>query len=152
MTIVEGTLIRLHVSRLTGRRDREPKTVWLWWHGGDACGLDLDRVWRAYLRRFDIEHTFRFTERTLGWTTAKLRFPEQADRWTWLILAAFTQLRLARPLVGGHRLPWQPPLPAHAFTPGPVRQGCGYLLPHLDTPANGAAQRRRPERSLGGTV
>ncbi|WP_051799997.1 transposase [Catenuloplanes japonicus] len=33
MTVVEGTLIRLHVSRPPGRRDREPKTVWLWWHG-----------------------------------------------------------------------------------------------------------------------
>lgn len=30
LSIVEGTLIRLRVSRLPGRRDREPKTVWLW--------------------------------------------------------------------------------------------------------------------------
>jgi hypothetical protein len=105
LCIVEGTLIRLHVSRLPGRRDREPKTVWLWWHGDDPSGLDLDRVWRAYLRRFDIEHTFRFAKQVLGWTTPKLRTPEQADRWTWLILAALTQLRLACPLVTDHRLP-----------------------------------------------
>jgi hypothetical protein len=77
--IVEGTLIRLHVSRLPGRRDRDPKTVRLWWQGDDPASLDLNRVWRAYLRRFDIEHTFRFAKQTLGWTTPKLRNPEQAD-------------------------------------------------------------------------
>jgi hypothetical protein len=27
---------------------------------------------------------------------AFLRTPEQADRWTWLVLATYTQLRLAR--------------------------------------------------------
>jgi hypothetical protein len=123
LSIVEGTLIRLHVSRLPGRRDREPKTVWLWWHGADESELDLDRIWRAYLRRFDIEHTFRFTKQVLGWTTPKIRTPEQADRWTWLILAAFTQLRLGRPLVGDHRLPWQPRQPTRQLTPGRVRQG-----------------------------
>jgi hypothetical protein len=135
MTIVEGTLIRLQVSRLPGRRDREPKTLWLWWHGDDESGLDLDRVWRAYIRRFDIEHTFRFAKQALGWTTPKLRTPEQADRWTWLILAALTQLRLARTLVADHRLPWQPPLPAAAMTPGRVRRGFGHLLPRIGSPA-----------------
>jgi DDE superfamily endonuclease len=56
MTIVEATIIRLQVSRLPGRRDRTPKTLWLWWTGPDPAALDLDRVWRAYIRRFDIEH------------------------------------------------------------------------------------------------
>jgi hypothetical protein len=135
-TIVEGTLIRLQVSRLPGRRDREPKTVWLWWHGDDESDLDLDRVWRCYLRRFDIEHTFRFAKQVLGWTTPKLRTPEQADRWTWLILAALTQLRLARSLVADHRLPWQPPQPAGTLTPGRVRRGFGHLLPRIGTPAS----------------
>ncbi len=97
LSIIEGTLIRLHVTRLPGRRDREPKTVWLWWHGDHKSQLDLDRIRRAYPRRFDIEHTFRFTKQVLGWTIPKLRTPEQADRWTRLILTAFTQLRLARP-------------------------------------------------------
>ncbi|GAA3939179.1 hypothetical protein Aau02nite_47950 [Amorphoplanes auranticolor] len=98
---VEGTLIRLRVSRLPGRRDREPKTVWLWWHGDDPASLDLNRVWRAYLRRFDIEHTFRFAKQSLGWTTPKLRTPEQADRWTWLILAALTQLSTGSIVLAG---------------------------------------------------
>ena len=29
---------------------------------------NLDRAWRAYVRRFDVEHTFRFLKQTLNWT------------------------------------------------------------------------------------
>jgi hypothetical protein len=135
MSIVEGTLIRLRVTRLPGRRNRQPKTLWLWWAGPEGTTPDLDRVWRAYIRRFDIEHTIRFAKQTLAATTPKIRTPEQADRWTWLILAALTQLRLARNLVADHRLPWQPPLAADKMTPGRVRAGFAYLLPQLGTPA-----------------
>jgi hypothetical protein len=42
-------------------------------------GLDL--CCRAYLHRFDIEHTIKFQKATLGWVTPSLRLPEQADRW-----------------------------------------------------------------------
>jgi hypothetical protein len=103
--------------------------LWLWWHGDDPSGLDLDRVWRAHIRRFDIEHTFRFAKQALGWTTPKIRTPEQADRWTWPIVAALTQLRLARTLVSDHRLPWQPPQPTTVITPGRVRLGFGIYCP-----------------------
>ncbi|HYB35606.1 MAG TPA: hypothetical protein VEF72_07395, partial [Mycobacterium sp.] len=39
----------------------------------------------------------------------RLCTPDQADRRTWLIAAAYTQLRLARPLVADQRLPWEKP-------------------------------------------
>ena len=91
--IVRGTLVLVEVERLP-RPTRPPKELWLWWAGPGE--LDLDLVWRAYVRRFDLEHTFRFAKQTLGWTTPRPRHPEQADRWTWLVLAAYTQLRLAR--------------------------------------------------------
>jgi hypothetical protein len=32
LTIVPGTIVRVHVSRLPGR-SRSPKTLWLWWAG-----------------------------------------------------------------------------------------------------------------------
>jgi len=136
MSIVEGTLIRVRVSRLPGRRDRQPKTLWLWWAGPEGTTPDLDRVWRAYIRRFDIEHTIRFAKQTLGATTPKIRTPQQADRWTWLVCAALTQLRLARNLVADHRLPWQPPLATDKMTPGRVRAGFAQLLPRLPSPAS----------------
>lgn len=55
--------------------------------------------------RFELEHTFRFLKQTFGWTTPWVHRPEQADRWTWLVVAAFTQLRLARSCVNDRRLP-----------------------------------------------
>ncbi|WP_204033561.1 transposase [Micromonospora qiuiae] len=67
--------------------------------------FDLDRLWRAYLRRFDLEHTFRFFKQVLGWTRARVRTPAQADRWTWLIIAAYAQLRLARQHIDDLRHP-----------------------------------------------
>src|SRR5262249_12793867 len=66
-----------------------------------------------------------------------LRTPEQAQRWSWLVLAAYTQLRLAQRVVGDHRLRWQPPLPADKMTPGRVRAGFGHLVPTLHTPTRG---------------
>jgi hypothetical protein len=104
--IVRGTLVLVEVERLPrGERRREPRVLWLWWHGPPG-EPDLDLLWRAYARRFDLEHTFRFLKQTLGWSTPRVRHPEQADRWTWLVLAAFTQLlRLARPCVADRRLP-----------------------------------------------
>jgi hypothetical protein len=44
---------------------------------------------RAYIHRFDAEHTLRFAKNTLGPTTPALRTPEQADRCSWLILASY---------------------------------------------------------------
>ena len=38
------------------------------------------------------EHTFRFLKQSMGWTTPRVRHPEQADRWSWLVVAAYTQL------------------------------------------------------------
>ena len=64
---------------------------------------------QAFLRRFDLEHTFRLFKQVLGWTTPKLRDPAAADRWTWLIVACHAQLWLARPLAEDLRLPWERP-------------------------------------------
>jgi hypothetical protein len=44
------------VDHLPG--DRNPKPVWLWWSATGASQADVDRCWQAFLRRFDIEHTF----------------------------------------------------------------------------------------------
>jgi hypothetical protein len=113
--IIAGTVIRVEVEHLPKPTARAKKTLWLWWTGPGE--VDLDVCWRAYLRRFDIEHTFRFAKGTLGWTTPAVCTPEQADRWTWLVIAAYTQLRLARGLVADTRLPWERPRDPHQLTP-----------------------------------
>lgn len=132
--IVKGSVIRVEVEHLPKPTSRSKKTLWLWWSGEGVP--DLNRVWRAYLRRFDIEHTFRFVKNTLGWTTPAIRTPEQADRWTWLVVAAYTQLRLARGLVNDLRLPWERPRSSVQLTPCRVRRGFHQLRAIIGTPAN----------------
>ncbi|WP_264763974.1 NF041680 family putative transposase, partial [Frankia gtarii] len=104
LPIIEGTLIRLAVDHLPA--ERNPKPVWLWCSTATTDTGGIDRAWQSFLRRFDLEHTFRLFKQTLGWTAPKLRDPQAADRWTWLVLAAHTQLRLARELTTDLRRPW----------------------------------------------
>jgi hypothetical protein len=129
---VRGTIIRVQVERVPARM-RPPKVLWLWWSGPGP--LDLDQAWRAYTRRFDLEHTVRFCKQTLGWTIPRPRHPEQADRWTWLVLAGYTQLRLARDAVADRRLPWERPRPQLRLSPYRVRRGFPRLLCALGSPA-----------------
>jgi DDE superfamily endonuclease len=121
LPVIEGTLIRLQVDHLPG--DRDPKPVWLWSSATGAAPGQVDRLWQAFLRRFDLEHTFRLFKQVLGWTVPKIRNPEAADRWTWLIIACHAQLRLARPLADDLRLPWERPAPPGRLTPARVRRG-----------------------------
>ena len=141
LPVIEGTLIRLAVDHLPG--DRDPKPVWLWWSRTGACPADADRCWQAFLRRFDIEHTFRLFKQTLGWTAPKIRNPEAADRWTWLIITAHTQIRLARDLAADLRRPRERPAPPGRLTPARVRRGFRYLRAKTTCPA-GAPKPGRP--------
>jgi hypothetical protein len=53
----------------------------------------------------------------------KIRDPQAADRWTWLIITCHAQLRLARPLAADLRHPWERPAPPGRLTPARVRRG-----------------------------
>jgi hypothetical protein len=136
LPLAVGTLILVEVERLPrGERRRKPRVLWLWWCGPKGTEPDLDLLWRSYVRRFDLEHTFRFLKQTLGWTTPRLRHPDQADRWTWLVLAAYAQLRLARSCVEDLRLPWERRYDSGRLTPIRVHRAVSTLLVALGTPA-----------------
>jgi hypothetical protein len=142
LPVIEGTLIRLQVDHLPG--DRDPKPVWLWTSVTGADPTDVDRWWQAFLRRFDLEHTFRLFKQTLGWTAPKIRTPVAGDRWTWLVIAAHTQLRLARPLVADLRRPWERPAAPGRLTPARVRRGFPEHPP--DNPAARPCTQTQPTR------
>jgi hypothetical protein len=145
--IVRGTVVLVDVSRLPAR-PYQPQALWLWWAGPGTP--DLDGLWRADVRRFDLEHTLRFLKQRLGWTTPRLRHPAQADRSTWLIVAVYTQLRLARPWVMDRRLPWERPRDPGTLTPARVRRTLSALLPVMDTPALAPKPcGRSPGRPIG---
>lgn len=151
--VLPGILVLVEVERLP-RQTRIPKQLWLWWRGPGTP--DLAILWRAYVHRFDLEHTYRFCKQTLNWTKPRVRHPEQADRWTWLVLLAYTQLRLARGAIEEHRLPWERPQRPirRTLTPARVRQAFPHLLAVLDTPADapkpcGRSPGRPPGRRSG---
>jgi len=155
LPIAVGTLVLVEVERLPrGERRREPRVLWLWWHGPEGTRPDLGLLWRSYVRRFDLEHTFRFLKQTFGWTASRVRHPEQADRWSWLVLAAYTQLRLARERVADLRLPWERRYEPGRLTPTRVHRTVSALLAHLGTPAKApkpcGRSPGRPKGSLSG--
>jgi hypothetical protein len=130
--VVAGTLIRLECRQPPG-----PAPMWLWASAPAAGDAEVRSLWTCYLRRFDLEHTFRFLKQQLGWTRPLLRDPAAADRWTWLLIAAYAQLWLARGLASLTRLPWQPPRPAAGvLTPGQARAGFRRVRQTLPTPAS----------------
>lgn len=59
---------------------------------------------------------------------------EAADRWTWLVIAARTQLRLARSLAADLRRPWKKRTEQHRLTPARVRREFRNLRPRKRDP------------------
>ena len=135
-------------------------------HAPQPVRDQLDKyLLRWFLRRFDLEHTFRLFKQVLGWTAPKIRDPAAADRWTWIIIACHAQLRLARPLAADLRLPWEKPAPPGRLTPARVRRGFRNIRATMPCPASapkpgkpgpgrppGSKNRRpAPIRSVGKT-
>jgi hypothetical protein len=152
LPVLPGTLVHVTVERLPDGRDPH-RAMWLW-HAGPGP-LSLDELWRAYLARFDIEHAFKLLKGALGLTAAKVRTPEQADRWARVLMAACAQLLLARPLAGDLRRPWErQPDSGRPLAPGRVRRGFRNIRSGLGTPARVAKPTRpgpgRPKGSSKG--
>lgn len=147
LPLIEGTVIRLAAEKLPSGGVNKP--VWLWWSGTGASTADVDRCRQSFLWRFDLEHTFRLFKQTLGWTKPRLRSSDAADRWTWLVIAVYAQLRLTRPLATDLRGPWEKPTEPNRLTPPVSGGGSGTcarrpaLLPaHRNRPARGLDDRR----------
>jgi hypothetical protein len=132
--VIKATIIRVQVEHLPGKRRRLSGPLWLWYAGPGRPDLDL--CFRAYLHRFDLEHTYRFAKTALGWDDPALRHPAQFDRWTWLVITAINQLRLARTIAEDQPRPWERRRRPGRATPGRVRRDFPRLLPQLGTPAS----------------
>lgn len=142
------SVIRIQVERLPNKK-LPPRPLWLAWIGG-PLPAELSSLWRWYLRRFTVEHAFRFFKQTLGWTTVRPRHANAADRWTWLIASACWQLWTARSLMREVRLPWEHPRPDGLVTPGQVHRHFTGILVRVSTPARAPRKRgKSPGRQSG---
>ncbi|MCW6011233.1 transposase [Micromonospora sp. CPCC 205371] len=129
-TVVEGTLIRREKTTPGGHR----QVWWLWW-AGPPDTFDLAVLADAYRHRFTCEHGFRFDKQDLFWTGHTPINPDQAERWSWIVAFAYTQLRLARPLAVDLRLPWEKPTDPGRLSPRRVQRVFRLVTADLPTPA-----------------
>ena len=93
----------------------------------------LIEVVKLYLRRFTIEHWYRFAKQRLHWTLPNLGTKEQCDRWSDLMPMMTWELWLARDIIVDNPLPWQKP--QVNLTPGTVAQSFGTVIATIGTPA-----------------
>lgn len=129
-------VVRLERLGARGTR-RAPKALWVGWVGEPPP--PLREWWHLYLRRFALDHWYRFAKQRLYWTLPHFKTPEQAERWSDLMPVATGALWLARPVVADKPLPWQKA--QAALTPGRVKPGFGRLMAQIGTPARAPKAR-----------
>lgn len=122
-------LIRVERLDKTGQRSQPP--LWLIWTGETMPALEA--LWQLYLKRFTIEHWYRFIKQRLHWCLPHLGSAEQTQAWSTLMPLMSWQLWLARNQTQDIPLPWQKPQKRQ--TPGRVANGFALLLLTIGTPA-----------------
>lgn len=136
----------IRVERLDDKGNlRVSKPLWLAWVGEEMP--PLSEVWRLYLRRFTVDHWYRFLKQRLHWTLPKLSTPKQCVgeaspkglRWSDLMPMIAWELWLARDIVADNPLPWQKSM--DKLTPGRVAQVMGIILEGIGTPARSPKPR-----------
>jgi hypothetical protein len=121
----------IRVERLSPNFTTAPKPLWLIWVGLERPPLAT--VWQQYLRRFAIDHWYRFAKQRLHWRLPQLATPESSQRWSDLMPLLTWQLWLARPEVQDSPLPWQ--RSSATLSPGRVANAFAAVLVVIGTPA-----------------
>jgi len=103
---------------------RVTKPLWLAWVGEEMPALG--KVWHLYLRRFTVDHWYRFAKQRLHWTLPKLSTTKQCERWRDLMPMITWELWLARDIVADHPLPWQKSLDKLTRSLGCPGYGFGF--------------------------
>ena len=129
--------IKLSLIRVEQLDCPKSKPLWLAWHGEQMP--TLIEILELYLRRFTIEHWYRFAKQRLHWTLPNLGTKEQCDRWSDLMPMMTWELWLAREMMVDSPLPWQKP--QINLTPGRVAQGFGRVIATIGTPASAPKPR-----------
>jgi hypothetical protein len=138
-------IMRVEVLETTeGKRRFKP--LWLAWLGQTMPPLAT--LWLSYLRRFAVEHWYRFAKQRLYWTHPQFSSLPATERWSALMPLLSWQLWLAREDCSDHPLPWQSP--QVTLSPGRVAQAFASILVAIGTPASAPKQRgKAPGRAQG---
>jgi hypothetical protein len=124
-------MIVARLERLESKGNRRlPKVIWIAWVGEDPP--DPKTWWQRYMRRYTVDHWYRFAKQRLYWTLPMVSTPEQGERWSDLMPLVSWQLWFARPIGIDHPLPWQKK--QTDMTPGRVCQGMNVIFLEIGTP------------------
>jgi hypothetical protein len=138
-------IIRVEILQPVGR-NRQFQPLWLAWLGQTMPALE--DLWHKYLRRFTLEHWYRFAKQRLHWTQPQLSSTRAAERWSDLMPLLTWQLWLARAACIDSPLPWQST--QDTLSPGRVAQAFPLILAAIGTPAQPAKTRgKSPGRPQG---
>lgn len=138
-------VIRVEVLKPLGRK-RKFNVLWLAWLGQTMPALQL--LWRLYLRRFALEHWYRFAKQRLHWTQPHFSSTQASERWSLLVVLMTWQLWLARTECQDTPLPWQSP--QDTLAPGRVAQAFASILVAIGTPTKVPKTRgKSPGRAKG---
>lgn len=119
------------VERLDEAGQLRHKPLWLVWVGMTMPALK--DLWKLYLRRFAIEHWYRFIKQRLHWCLLHLATPAQTQAWSTLMPLLTWQLWLARNESPDSPLPWQKP--SRHPSPGRVANAFAAILVLIGSPA-----------------
>jgi hypothetical protein len=124
-----GCPIRVaRLERLESKGTRRlPKIIWVAWIGEEPP--EPNTWWQRYLRRYPVDHWYRFAKQRLHWILPMFSTPEQGERWSDLMPLITWELWLARPLSVDKPLPWQKP--QKDMTPGRVCQGMPEIFARI---------------------
>lgn len=123
-------IARLERLESKGTR-RLPKVIWLAWIGEEPPASQT--WWQRYMRRYSVDHWYRFAKQRLYWTLPMFSTPEQGERWSVLMPLITWELWFARPIGIDKPLPWQKKQAEMA--PGRVCQGMSDIFAQIGTPA-----------------
>jgi hypothetical protein len=127
------------LERLESKGTRRlPKVIWLAWIGEEPP--EPDTWWQRYMRRYTVDHWYRFAKQRLYWTLPMLATPEQGERWSDLMPLITWELWMARPIGVDKPLPWQKK--QVEMTPGRVCQGMSDIFTKIGTPTRLPKPRR----------
>jgi hypothetical protein len=138
-------IVRVEVVEPVGQR-RKFQVLWLAYVG--EAMPELASIWQLYLRRFALEHWYRFAKQRLFWTQPQLSSTQASERWSALMPLLSWQLWLARAQCEDAPLPWQSA--QDKLAPGRVATAFASILVAIGTPAQAPKRRgKSPGRAFG---
>jgi len=150
------TLIRVRLFNEANEQVFQ-RPLWLLVMGQRRNELSLTEGWKAYRRRYDVEHFFRFGKQRLLMTSYQTPEVQHEENWWQIAQLAYVQLWLARYLAEAMPRPWERYLPQfqtqaknQESSPSMVQRDFGRIIQEIGTPAKAPKPRgKSPGRTKG---